>query len=725
LALLLPFAASAQQSVAREWNEALLQAIRKDLARPVVQARNLFHVSVAMYDAWAAYDGEAETYLLGKTVGGYTVPFNGVARPADPAAARREAVSYAAYRVLQHRFRHSPGAAASERLFDSLLTAQGYDTAFTSADYRSGSPAALGNYIARSVIAYGLQDGANEAGAYALRYYRPVNRPLVVSAEGDTTLDDPNRWQPLTLTTFIDQNGNVFPGSTPPFLGAEWGNVTPFALTGADRTTRARDGHDYNVYHDPGPFPQLDTADTFGASSLLYKWGYTLVAAWSSHLGVDDNVLWDISPASVGNAGEPPATFDQYPAFYRLAEGGDAGTGRAVNPRTGLPYTPEIVPRGDYARTLAEFWADGPSSETPPGHWFTILNYVSDHPLFHKRWRGAGPEMDALAWDVKAYLALGGAMHDAAIAAWGVKGWYDGVRPVSVLRWMAGNGQCSDSTLPHYSRFGLPIIPGLIELVGAGDPLAGSHGEFVGKVKLFAWRGHAAVANPATDNAGVGWVLGDAWWPYQRQSFVTPPFAGYISGHSTFSRAAAEVMTALTGDEYFPGGMGEFFAPNNEFLVFENGPSVDVTLEWATYRDAADQCSLSRIWGGIHAPLDDIPGRLVGRTVGAQAFLLAERYVTGQHAAGPPLGTARAPSAFPNPARGGASVNIRFPADAPAATVELFTLLGQRVAAATCGPIREGQTVALATAGLASGVYLLRVTGSAAVAGTQKLFILR
>jgi len=36
-----------------------------------------------------------------------------------------------------------------------------------------------------------------------------------------------------------------------------------------------------------------------------------------------------------------------------------------------------MVELGDYGRILAEFWADGPDSETPPGHWFTILNYVS------------------------------------------------------------------------------------------------------------------------------------------------------------------------------------------------------------------------------------------------------------------------------------------------------------------------------------------------------------
>ena len=126
--------------------------------------------------------------------------------------------------------------------------------------------------------------------------------------------------------------------------------------------------------------------------------------------------------------------------------------------------------------------------------------------------------------------------------------------------------------------------------------------------------------------AGVGWILAENWWPYQRPSFVTPPFAGYVSGHSTFSRAAAEVMTLITGDEFFPGGIGEFVAKKDEFLVFEKGPSVDVVLQWATYRDASDQTSLSRIWGGIHPPADDIPGRLIGEKIGINAYEFAVPY---------------------------------------------------------------------------------------------------
>ena len=66
-----------------------------------------------------------------------------------------------------------------------------------------------------------------------------------------------------------------------------------------------------------------------------------------------------------------------------------------------------MVKKSDYARVLAEFWADGPDSETPPGHWFTILNYVSDHPETVKKFGGQGSVLSNLEWDVKSYLVLG------------------------------------------------------------------------------------------------------------------------------------------------------------------------------------------------------------------------------------------------------------------------------------------------------------------------------
>jgi len=620
-----------ERSVARLWNEALLTAIRTDYARPTVHARNLFHTSVVMYDAWAAYDDVATTYLLGKNLSGFSCSFDRVSlpTPANKNELRKEAISYAAYRLLSHRFKRLPGVSNPQAAFDRFLTEFGYDPKFISTDYSSGSAAALGNYIAKCMIQFGLQDGANEKYAYVPLAYRPVNPYLAPSIAGNPEVVDPNRWQPLALEQYIDQSGNLLPSGVAEFLGPEWGRVEPFSLNKADAKVFKRKGFEYRVYHDPGVPPMIDL-ENGGGRSDEYKWNFSLVSIWSSHLDHSDGVMWDISPGAMGNVQTLPKTYDEAQTFYDLMRGGDPGRGRSVNPHTGKPYKPNLVPRGDYGRVLAEFWADGPDSETPPGHWFVILNYVSDHPELVKKFQGKGVELDKLEWDVKAYFALGGAMHDAAISAWGIKGWYDYIRPISALRLMADHGQSSNPGLPHYSPAGMPLMPGFIELVMQDDPLAGENGENINKIKVYAWLGPTKVKDPKQDVAGVGWMLAENWWPYQRPSFVTPPFAGYVSGHSTYSRAAAEVLASFTGDPFFPGGMGEFPARKNEFLVFEKGPSVDVVLQWATYRDASDQCSLSRIWGGIHPPVDDYPGRLIGIKVGNTAFDLAKRYFAGQ-----------------------------------------------------------------------------------------------
>jgi hypothetical protein len=113
---------------------------------------------------------------------------------------------------------------------------------------------------------------------------------------------------------------------------------------------------------------------------------------------------------------------------------------------------------------------------------------------------------------------------------------------------------------------------------------------------------------------------------YQKKTFVTPAFPGYISGHSTFSRSAAEAMTAFTGSKWFPHGLGTYLLPS---LVNEVGPTKPVTLQWASYYDAADQVGLSRIWGGIHPPADDFSGRRVGSQVGTNVWALAQKFFNG------------------------------------------------------------------------------------------------
>ncbi|MEM8891260.1 MAG: T9SS type A sorting domain-containing protein, partial [Bacteroidota bacterium] len=441
-----------------------------------------------------------------------------------------------------------------------------------------------------------------------------------------------------------------------------------------------------------------------------YQWGFEIVALWSSHLDPSDGVMWDISPGALGNTNidEFPQTIEDLPNFYKDLEGGDIGTGHALNPATGQPYEPQMVPRGDYARVLAEFWADGPDSETPPGHWFTILNYVSDHPDLVKRFEGQGDVLDDLEWDVKTYLTLGGAMHDAAISAWGIKGYYDYVRPVSALRLMVARGQSSDPNDENYDPNGIKLTPGVVELVRAGDPLEGIQQQNIGKVKIKAWRGPDFILDPDTSTAGVGWILGENWWPYQRPSFVTPNFAGYVSGHSTYSRAASEVLTMFTGDPFFPGGVGEFVAKEDEFLVFEDGPSQDIILQWATYRDASDQTSLSRIWGGIHPPADDIPGRLIGEKVGIDAFNKAKNLFQGIE--NPALDNPDQ-YAYPNPVKSGSYLYVAIDQEAPEIEAELIALDGRRVLYQNLPVAGDFVYLELDLARVSAGVYFLKLKG--------------
>ncbi len=572
-------------SVARVWDEALLDAIRRDVPAPTVHARNLFHTSAAMWDAWAAYDPEADGYFV-----------NEKHQADDVQAAREAAISYAAYRLLLHRYSIAAGLEATFSELASTMESLCYRIDYVSTE--GDSPAALGNRIAATVIERGREDGSLERTRYVDTSYKPVNPPLVVAQPG-AVMRDPNRWQPLALAQLVAQNGLPIPGRVQGFVGPHWGHVTAFALSASAK----------GLPIDPGKPPHLgDRVDE------AYKQTALDVIRFSSALDPGDGVLVDIGPGALGD--NSLGTID--------------GNGHDENPKTGKPYPPNSALRGDYARALAEFWADGPKSETPPGHWNTVANQVSDSPGLVRRIGGNGEEVDPLEWDVKLYLALNGAVHDAAVAAWGVKGFYDSVRPISMIRYMGGKGQSSDPGGPAYDPNGLPLLAGLVEVITAESSAPGErHAQLaghLGEVAIKAWRGNPE--DPATQRGGVGWIRAVEWLPYQLPTFVTPAFAGYVSGHSTFSRAAAEVLTAFTGDPYFPRGVLEWPVGAGE-LNTEAGPTRDLTLQWATYYDAADAAGISRLYMGIHISPDDFEGRKIGSICGRDAWTLAQRYFDG------------------------------------------------------------------------------------------------
>lgn len=569
-------------SVARRWNEQLMSAIRRDLPRPTVHARNLFHVSAAMWDAWAAYSTTANAVF---------VP--GRVTATDVAAARNEAVSYAAFRVLDHRYKNAIGGKVSQACFRALLTKQGYDP---NDDVTTGdSPRAVGNRIGKAIIEAHVNDGSNEANNYAdTTMFRAVNMPLAVESATRSPASDIDQWQPLDLAIAATQNGIPLAAGIQGYIGAQWRDVKPFAMVRATPTS---------LYGDVGAPPRITPTTMAWAVDIIRK---------SSKLTVDASETKDISPGAYGNN----------------PLGSNAGTGRPMNPVTGQPYAPQVVPLGDFARVLAEFWADGPKSETPPGHWNVLANQASDHPMFTRQWKGTGPALDKLEWDVRLYLALNGAVHDAAIAAWEAKRAFTCSRPITIIRSAAAKGQSSNPALPAYNADGLPLEPGLIELITAESTRPGERhahlAGFVGELAIKAWRGEPGDFKHQL--SGVGWVRAAEWVPYQKRNFVTPAFPGFISGHSTFSRAAAEVLTLATGSEIVPGGLGEAAIAKDVSLTFEQGPSVALKLQWASWYDAADQAGQSRLWGGIHIEPDDFVGRRVGSDIGKKAFDKAQTF---------------------------------------------------------------------------------------------------
>lgn len=226
----------------------------------------------------------------------------------------------------------------------------------------------------------------------------------------------------------------------------------------------------------------------------------------------------------------------------------------------------------DVHKVIAEFWADGPHTWTPPGHWVQLGIGVSIRD---------GHGIDE---DVCMFMALAGALLDAGIAAWDAKRAYDYVRPVSAIQHLY-----------------------------AGD-------------RVQAWVG---------PDQGLGLISGSDWRPYQSSTFVTPPFAEYVSGHSAFSAAAAEVLSRYSGSDRMYDGwtrlgrdydgdgyqdmLGRHIAVPGT-LKFEHGPNETVVLRWDTFHDAADQAAVSRRYGGIHFQDGDLRAREIGRAVGRQAF---------------------------------------------------------------------------------------------------------
>ncbi|MDP9089858.1 MAG: vanadium-dependent haloperoxidase [Pseudomonadota bacterium] len=219
----------------------------------------------------------------------------------------------------------------------------------------------------------------------------------------------------------------------------------------------------------------------------------------------------------------------------------------------------------DQQKVIAEYWANGPRTELPPGHWNLFSQFVS-----HR-------DNHTLDQDVTMFFAVNNAMLDASVWSWGLKRVYLSVRPITSI---------------HYLYAGTTVT---------------------------AWGG---------PGAGTQTISGAAWQPYQASNFVTPPFPEFPSGHSTFSRAAAEVLREYTGSDVF--GESVVFAPGSSGTERGATPAASVTLSWALFSDAANEAGISRRYGGIHFQNADLEGRRIGEKIGKAAYRKSMQLINGE-----------------------------------------------------------------------------------------------
>jgi hypothetical protein len=219
----------------------------------------------------------------------------------------------------------------------------------------------------------------------------------------------------------------------------------------------------------------------------------------------------------------------------------------------------------DEQKMMAEYFADGPNSELPPGHWDLFAQFVSAR------------DQHGVDEDAKLFFALTNAIFDAGIVAWDAKHAFDSVRPATAVPYVLRGQQ------------------------------------------IRAWGG---------PGKGTVNMDGGSWTPYQVSTFPTPPFPEFISGHSAFSAAGAEILRRFTRSDAF--GASVTFSAGSSKIEPDLTPASPVILCWKTFTEAADQAGISRRYGGIHFKAGDLAGRAIGRIVGYQAWIKAESLWNGR-----------------------------------------------------------------------------------------------
>ncbi len=425
---------------------------------------------------------------------------------ANTEANKAEAISFAAFTSLSALFPNQLDR------FEDFLIELGYDPVDAVAG--TDTAAGLGTLATENVFAARAGDGSNFENDFAdTSGYAPINSadPATGKVPGGENFN-PNHWQPLRVPTgtVVDENG----------------------------------------------VPVIDNND---------PGSYVDQVALTPHWGSVESFALESSDQFRPDA--PPQLGD----FSAYVDGTGALT---TNDQAYRDQIAEVLDVSANLTTeqkvIAELWADGPRTESPPGHWNQIAQDIALRD-------GHGIDEDA-----KLFFALNAAVFDAGIATWEAKYAYDYIRPQSAIRDLY-----FDETVS-------------------------------------AWGGV---------NQGTQQILGQEWQPYQNVTFVTPPFPEYVSGHSTFSMAAANTIASFVGsNQYYDGTslsnydldgvdgidlLGQFVTSELSFEDFGAGPPV--VLQWDTLTDAALEAGASRIYGGIHIQDGNLNGLEVGSSVAANA----------------------------------------------------------------------------------------------------------
>lgn len=214
-----------------------------------------------------------------------------------------------------------------------------------------------------------------------------------------------------------------------------------------------------------------------------------------------------------------------------------------------------------HEKAVVEFMRDGPRSTGQSGHWLRFAQDVSRR------------DKHDLDQDVKLYFVVANVAFDAFISCWETKRFYDSSRPWTLIR--------------HYHK---------------GETIKG-------------WAGPAG---------GVKEMPAEEWHPYSPQTFITPPFPGYTSGHATVSAACAKTIQLFTGSDAYG-----FAERRRHSELTETSPGEYEMLDLPTWTATAEMAALSRALGGYHIPTDNNVGLEVGRRIAEWSWPKYEAYFNG------------------------------------------------------------------------------------------------